>query len=70
MYGDVPLTVLVGKITEVGYDSITVERTTRVRLPADVESGHLTIGTRVMVRARRIKGEYIAETVVPEKEIA
>lgn len=70
MYRDQPLTVVVGRITEVGNETITIEGAQRVRLPFGIEMDELTRGTRVMVRARRIRGEYIAETVVTEKETA
>ena len=66
MYGEDPLTVLSGRITEVGDDWIGLEDTARIRLGVEVESDKLTLGTRVLVRARRIRGEYIAESVVVE----
>ena len=54
--------LLVGRIREVGIESITIEGAQRVRI--------LTNGTHVVVRARPIRGEYIAETVVTDKETA
>ena len=70
MYRDQPLTVLVGRITEVGTESHY-----RRWLPARTggtrnRNVNLTSGTRVMVRGRRIRGEYIAEMVITEKETA
>ena len=67
MYGEEPLTVLGGKITQVGDDWVTLEGTARIRLGLEIDSGKLTPGTRVLVRARRIRGQYVAESVLVEQ---
>jgi hypothetical protein len=65
VYGEEPLTVLGGKITQVGDDWVTLEGTARIRL--EIDSEKLSLGTRVLVRARRIRGQYVAESVIVEQ---
>jgi hypothetical protein len=67
VYGEGPLTVLGGKITQVGDDWVTLEGTARIRLGLEIDSEKLTLGTRVLVRARRIRGQYVAESVIVEQ---
>ena len=38
-----------------------------VRLRLEIQSVKLTLGTRVLVRASPIRGEYIAESVVVDE---
>ena len=67
MYGEEPLTVLGGKITQIGDDWVTLEGTARIRLGLEIDSEKLMLGTRVLVRARRIRGQYVAESVIVEQ---
>jgi hypothetical protein len=67
VYGEEPLTVPGGKITQVGDGWVTLEGTARIRLGLEIDSETLTLGTRVLVRARRIRGQYVAESVVVEQ---
>jgi hypothetical protein len=67
MYGDDPLTVLAGTIIQVGDDWVTVEGTARIRLGLEIDAQKLMLGTRVLIRARRIRGRYFAESVVVEQ---
>lgn len=67
MYGEEPLTVLGGKITQIGDDWVTLEGTARIRLALEIDSEKLMLGTRVLVRARRIRGQYVAESVIVEQ---
>lgn len=67
MYGDDPLTVGARRIPQVGDDWVTLEGTARIRLGLEIDSEKLTMGTRVLIRATRIRGQYFAESVVVEQ---
>lgn len=66
MYGTEALTVLTGKVLEVSGQSFMLAPGTRVELPPD-HAGGLEVGQHVLVRARRVRGRYVAESVLPDK---
>ena len=62
-FGD-EISIIIGRVTEIGVSHIVVAPGTRVVLPQGVAG--LTVGMSVTVRAVRSRGQYVAETVTPE----
>ena len=56
------LTILSGKVLDAADDTIMIDPGIRVELPPD-SAGGIAIGQRVFVRARRVRGRYVAESV-------
>lgn len=65
MYGDDALTILAGKVLDVAGRSMMIAPGIRVELPPDYAEC-MEVGQRVVVRARRVRGRYLAESVLVE----
>ena len=65
MYANDALTILGGKVLEMSGQTITIAPGILVELPPDYTRA-IEIGQRVLVRARRVKGRYIADRLLPE----
>lgn len=65
MYGDDPRTILGGKVTEVTDKAVVIEPGTRVTLPPGLGASRVSVGSRVLVRARRMRGQWVAESLLP-----
>jgi hypothetical protein len=65
VYGDDPLTIYGGTVTEVTDKSVVIEPGTRVTLPLGFDASRVSVGARVLVRARRIRGQWVAESLLP-----
>lgn len=64
MGGDGTLTVLEGTVAEIVSDStLILAPGTRIVLPTGCQAEGIEVGAQVLVRARRIRGEYVAESV-------
>jgi hypothetical protein len=55
VYGDDPLTIFGGKVTEVTDKAVVIELGTRVTLPVGFDASRVSVDSRVLVRARRIR---------------
>ena len=65
MFTNDDLTIISGKVLEMSGRTISIAPGTRVELPSEY-AGRIELGQRVLVRARRVKGRYVAESVRPE----
>jgi hypothetical protein len=61
--GDVVLTILEGTVAEISDSALLLEPATRIMLPPGCVTDPVRVGARVLVRARRIRGQYVAESV-------
>jgi hypothetical protein len=61
-----PLSILVGRITEIGGGHLVIGAGTRVALPSGQSFKGLVLGANVTIRAVRERGQYIAETITAE----
>jgi hypothetical protein len=59
-----PLTIIGGKVTEVTDKALVIEPDTRITLPPGLDASRITVGARVLVRARRIRGHLVAESII------
>ena len=66
MYRNDSLSILTGKVLEVTGQTIMIAPGTPVELPPDYPGGDIEVGQLVLVRARRVRGHYIAESVLPQ----
>ena len=65
MYGDAdPLTIIGSKVTEITDKSAVIEPDTRITLPPGVDASRVSVGTRILVRAKRIRGQLVAESII------
>ena len=66
MYGDAAaLTIIGGKVTEVTERSIVIEPDTRITLPPGLDISRVSVGSRILVRAKPIRGQWVAESIIP-----
>ena len=59
-----PLTIIGGKVTEVTDKSLVIEPDTRITLPPGLDASRIAVGARVLVRAKRIRGQLVAESII------
>jgi hypothetical protein len=61
------VSIITGKITEVGGRFVWIWPGTRVALLPDIDMSELKPGTRVSVRAVRRHGQFVAESITIEQ---
>jgi hypothetical protein len=66
--GGPPPSIIVGRITKVGRTFVLVGDATRIELPSEPSFAGFKVGSSVTVRAVRIQGKYVAESIVLNPE--
>ena len=67
MASEPEVSIITGKITEVGGRFVWIWPGTRVALLPNIDMAELTPGTRITVRAVRRHGQFVAESITVEQ---